>query len=146
MFPDNKSLIKAKVATRKELKLMEKQGDLGRVWWIPISWSMSMIKRSDQFTFAKIILHLLKVQCSFHILFCSNCQIKFKVYAIFQFQRKQICSIRTENSDWPTWKVSIQTWRSGHLWSCDYASSVQAGCQVGKLNIENNCFFIKIFC
>merc|ERR1712227_707716 len=48
MFPDNKSLIEAKVATRKELKLMEKQGDLGRVWWIPISWSMSMIKSSKE--------------------------------------------------------------------------------------------------
>ena len=65
MFPDNRSLIKAKVkistilkiykcfqsqvllkvATKKELRLMEKQGDLGRVWWIPISWSMSMVKR-----------------------------------------------------------------------------------------------------
>ena len=55
MFPDNKSLIKAKVATRKELKLMEKQGDLGRVWWIPISWSMSMIKRSNKIIFVKII-------------------------------------------------------------------------------------------
>jgi len=48
MFPDNRSLIMAKVATRKELKLMEKQGDLGRVWWIPISWSMSMIKSSKE--------------------------------------------------------------------------------------------------
>ena len=45
MFPDNNSLIKAKVATRKELKLIESQGDLGRVWWIPISWSMTLIKR-----------------------------------------------------------------------------------------------------
>ena len=45
MFPNDKSLIKAKVATRKELLLIEKQGELGRVWWIPISWCMTMIKR-----------------------------------------------------------------------------------------------------
>ena len=45
MFPDNKSLIVAKVATKKELKLIEKNGDLGRVWWIPLSWCMTMIKR-----------------------------------------------------------------------------------------------------
>ena len=49
MFPDNDSLIKAKVATKKELNLLESKvdlkRDLGRVWWIPLSWSMTMIKR-----------------------------------------------------------------------------------------------------
>jgi len=45
MFPDNKSLIVAKVATKKELNVIEKNGDLGRVWWIPLSWCMTMIKR-----------------------------------------------------------------------------------------------------
>ena len=49
MFPDNDSLIKAKVATKRELSLLESNAglrtDLGRVWWIPLSWSMSMIKR-----------------------------------------------------------------------------------------------------
>ena len=44
MFPDDKSLIDAKVATKKEIKIMENQGDLGRVWWIPLSWCMTMIK------------------------------------------------------------------------------------------------------
>lgn len=46
MFPDNKSLIEAKVATKREVKLIESHGDLGRVWWIPLSWCMTMIKRS----------------------------------------------------------------------------------------------------
>ena len=49
MFPDNEALIKAKVATKRELTLLESnvglRGDLGRVWWIPLSWSMTMIKR-----------------------------------------------------------------------------------------------------
>ena len=45
MFPNDKSLIKAKVATRKELLLIEKQGELGRVWWIPISWCTTTIKK-----------------------------------------------------------------------------------------------------
>jgi len=45
MFPNNRSLIQANVATKKELKLIESKGDLGRVWWIPLSWSMTMIKR-----------------------------------------------------------------------------------------------------
>jgi len=48
MFPNDKSLIKAKVATRKELLLIEKQGELGRVWWIPISWCMTMVKSSKE--------------------------------------------------------------------------------------------------
>ena len=45
MFPDDKSLIDAKVATKKEMKIITSQGEPGRVWWIPISWSMTMIKR-----------------------------------------------------------------------------------------------------
>ena len=45
MFPNNRSLIQANVATKKELKLIESKGDLGRVWWIPLSWTMTMIKR-----------------------------------------------------------------------------------------------------
>ena len=49
MFPDNDSLIKAKVFTKGELNLLEANAgpkrDLGRVWWIPLSWSMTMIKR-----------------------------------------------------------------------------------------------------
>ena len=45
LFPDNETLIKAKVATKKELNILEKQGDLGRVWWMPLSWSMMMIRK-----------------------------------------------------------------------------------------------------
>lgn len=45
LFPDNESLIKAKIATKKELNILEKQGDLGRVWWMPLSWSMMMIRK-----------------------------------------------------------------------------------------------------
>ena len=45
MFPDNRSLIQANVATKRDLKLIESKGDLGRVWWIPLSWCMTMIKR-----------------------------------------------------------------------------------------------------
>ena len=49
MFPDNEALIKAKVATEDELTILESnvglKGDLGRVWWIPLSWCMTMIKR-----------------------------------------------------------------------------------------------------
>ena len=49
MFPDNEALIKAKVATEDELTILESnvglRGDLGSVWWIPLSWSMTMIKR-----------------------------------------------------------------------------------------------------
>ena len=49
MFPDNESLIKAKVATKGELNILESNAglkrDLGRVWWIPLSWCMTMIKR-----------------------------------------------------------------------------------------------------
>ena len=45
MFPDNQSLIKGRVVTRTELELIERTGESGRVWWIPLSWSMTMIKR-----------------------------------------------------------------------------------------------------
>merc|ERR1719268_767861 len=48
MFPSNQSLVDAKVATKKELNLLEGQGDLGRVWWIPLSWSMTMIRNSKE--------------------------------------------------------------------------------------------------
>merc|ERR1719430_1280371 len=47
-FPDNKSLISNRLATRMELLQMEAQGDLGRVWWIPLSWVMTMIKNSKE--------------------------------------------------------------------------------------------------
>ena len=33
------------LATRRELQLLEGEADLGRVWHVPISWSMIMIRR-----------------------------------------------------------------------------------------------------
>merc|ERR1719187_1384545 len=39
-------MIAAKLATEKELNLLEGQGDLGRVWWIPLSWCMTLIRKS----------------------------------------------------------------------------------------------------
>jgi len=52
MFPDNESLIKAKVATKGELTILESNAglkrDLGRVWWIPLSWCMTLIKSSKE--------------------------------------------------------------------------------------------------
>ena len=29
---------------RKELAQIESQGQLGQLWWIPLSWTMTMIK------------------------------------------------------------------------------------------------------
>ena len=36
------------LATRRELQLLEEEADLGRVWHVPISWSMIMIRRFAQ--------------------------------------------------------------------------------------------------
>ena len=33
------------LATRRELQLLEEEAELGRVWHVPISWSMIMIRR-----------------------------------------------------------------------------------------------------
>merc|ERR1719436_1527807 len=72
MFPDNLSLVKAKVATRRELHAMESNADLGRdlgkVWWMPLSWSMTMIKSAKEnrvVTYEQkiIINHLVRFQC-----------------------------------------------------------------------------------
>jgi len=56
MFPDNQSLIEAGLATRKELAQIESQltegQNLGQLWWIPLSWTMTMIKGSKE---AKIV-------------------------------------------------------------------------------------------
>ena len=45
MFPSNQSLADAKLATPKELSIIESEGDLGRVWWIPISWAMTLVRK-----------------------------------------------------------------------------------------------------
>jgi len=47
-FPDYKSLVTCKLITRKELMQIESQGDPGRVWWIPLSWVMTMIRSSKE--------------------------------------------------------------------------------------------------
>ena len=60
-FPDAEALVQAGLgdnsawnrsdyrdpglATRRELQLLEEEADLGRVWHVPISWSMIMIRR-----------------------------------------------------------------------------------------------------
>jgi hypothetical protein len=33
---------------------METQGDLGQVWWIPLTWAMAMIKGSGKLLSAQI--------------------------------------------------------------------------------------------
>ena len=45
-FPDSEALVSAGLATRRELQLLESEADLGRVWHVPISWAMIMIRRS----------------------------------------------------------------------------------------------------
>ena len=44
-FPDSEAIVSAGLATRKELQLLETEADLGRVWHVPISWAMIMIRR-----------------------------------------------------------------------------------------------------
>ena len=45
MFPSNQSLTDAKLATPKELSIIESQGDLGRIWWVPNSWAMTLVRK-----------------------------------------------------------------------------------------------------
>jgi len=47
-FPDSEALFSAGLATRKELQLLESEADLGRVWHVPISWAMIMIRRAKE--------------------------------------------------------------------------------------------------
>jgi len=97
LFPDNESLIKAKIATKKELNILEKQGDLGRVWWMPLSWSMMMIRNSKENKFipsdqkilidsiAKFQTGLEKVDAHDHIMMPPLYRqvVKFAVWAYF---------------------------------------------------------------
>jgi len=48
MFPSNQSLTDAKLATEKEISIIESEGDLGRVWWIPLSWAMTLVRKSKE--------------------------------------------------------------------------------------------------
>jgi len=48
MFPSDQTLRDTRLATEKELSIIKSEGaaDMGRVWWIPLSWAMHMIKGS----------------------------------------------------------------------------------------------------
>jgi len=97
MFPSNQSLVETRVATKKELNLLESQGDLGRVWWIPLSWSMTMIRNSKENKFipsdqkilidniAKFQVGLEKVDDQDHIILPPLYKqvVKFAVYVYF---------------------------------------------------------------
>lgn len=45
-FPSHSSLMAARLATLEELEVMEKEGELDMVWWIPLCWCMSMTKNA----------------------------------------------------------------------------------------------------
>ena len=45
-FPDSQSLVDTGLVSTIELEILEKEGALGRVWHTPISWAMTMIRRS----------------------------------------------------------------------------------------------------
>ena len=44
IFPGNQELLKSRLLTEEELELMESEGDLEKVWWIPLTWAMSLTK------------------------------------------------------------------------------------------------------
>ena len=44
-FPDSEAIFRTGLATREELQLLEVEAELGRVWHVPISWAMIMIRR-----------------------------------------------------------------------------------------------------
>merc|ERR1711953_627635 len=44
IFPGNEELLKSRLLTEEELELMVSEGDLEKVWWIPISWAMNLTK------------------------------------------------------------------------------------------------------
>ena len=44
IFPGNEELLKARLVTEEELELIVSEGELEKVWWIPISWAMNLTK------------------------------------------------------------------------------------------------------
>ena len=44
IFTGNEELLKSRLVTEEELELMVSEGDLEKVWWIPISWAMNLTK------------------------------------------------------------------------------------------------------
>merc|ERR1719391_492468 len=59
MFPDRESLISSKLVTRQEIDVLEREGELGRIWWIPISWTMTMIRSTKEKQFIPIELKVI---------------------------------------------------------------------------------------
>ena len=43
IFPTTEELIKSRLVTREELELMEAEGDLDKIWWMPLTWIMKLI-------------------------------------------------------------------------------------------------------
>jgi len=50
MFPSDQSLTDSGLATSKEINIIKSEGDkdMGKVWWIPLSWAMTMVRRSKE--------------------------------------------------------------------------------------------------
>lgn len=48
MFPSDQSLTDCGLASSKELSYLRSEGDLGQVWFVPLSWAMTMVRRSKQ--------------------------------------------------------------------------------------------------
>jgi len=44
IFPSTEELIKARLVTREELALMEEEGDLEKLWWLPLCWGLKLVK------------------------------------------------------------------------------------------------------
>ena len=44
IFPSNEELIKARLVTREELAMMEAEGDLEKLWWMPLCWGLRLVK------------------------------------------------------------------------------------------------------
>ena len=43
IFPSHEELVKSRLITRDELEMIESEGDIEKLWWIPLSWSMNLI-------------------------------------------------------------------------------------------------------
>ena len=44
IFPTQEELIKARLVTREELAIMEVEGDLEKLWWMPLCWGLKLVK------------------------------------------------------------------------------------------------------
>ena len=45
IFPSHEELIKTRLVTRDELSILESEGDLEKIWWIPLCWGMTLVNR-----------------------------------------------------------------------------------------------------